>query len=202
MWRLSLIALPLLKPNKLEVDPPLPVRKRFLKENQTVSLGSSWSSRASSRVSQGKSRPNWPNDTERESVCHLLFFRLTHHAYFASRSFLSISFLNRVPPDHYSRSCSAITGAPSGVTSYVIVGDQAGPSKLKKIEQLKVKMLDEDGFLNLIATRGSAPLDAKTKKKLADEEAKIKQVAKNLAAKEKEEEKDRVAAEKKGGAVK
>nr|ASF90187.1 hypothetical protein SPAR06058 [Bartheletia paradoxa] len=40
-----------------------------------------------------------------------------------------------------------VTGAPSGATSYVILGTNAGPSKLSKIEKLKIPTLDEDGFL-------------------------------------------------------
>lgn len=46
-----------------------------------------------------------------------------------------------------------VTTAPSGKTSYVVVGEQAGASKLEKIEKLKLKRLTEDEFLDLIATR-------------------------------------------------
>lgn len=45
-----------------------------------------------------------------------------------------------------------ITSAPSGKTSYVVVGRDAGSSKLAKIEALKLKTLDEDGLLALIAS--------------------------------------------------
>jgi replication factor C subunit 1 len=46
-----------------------------------------------------------------------------------------------------------VTTAPSGKTSYVVLGSDAGEKKLQTIEKLKIKTLDEDGFLNLIATR-------------------------------------------------
>jgi replication factor C subunit 1 len=46
-----------------------------------------------------------------------------------------------------------VTSAVSGKTSYVVVGTDAGEKKMQTIEKLKVKTLDEDGFLNLIATR-------------------------------------------------
>jgi replication factor C subunit 1 len=35
----------------------------------------------------------------------------------------------------------------------VVLGLDAGPSKLKMIEKNKIKTLDEDGFLKLIETR-------------------------------------------------
>lgn len=46
-----------------------------------------------------------------------------------------------------------VTGAPSSKTSFVVVGQNAGPSKLKKIKDLGIKDLDEDGFYDLIRTR-------------------------------------------------
>ena len=47
------------------------------------------------------------------------------------------------------------TTAPSGKTSYVVLGREAGESKLKKIAELSLKTLDEDGLLELI--RSSNP---------------------------------------------
>jgi replication factor C subunit 1 len=47
------------------------------------------------------------------------------------------------------------TTAPSGRTSYVVLGREAGESKLKKIVELGLKTLDEDGLLELI--RSSNP---------------------------------------------
>lgn len=48
-----------------------------------------------------------------------------------------------------------VTSAPSGKTDYVVVGDNAGASKLEKISKLALKTLTEDGLLELI--RKSAP---------------------------------------------
>lgn len=48
-----------------------------------------------------------------------------------------------------------VTSAPSGKTDYVVVGDNAGASKLDKIAKLALKTLSEDGLLDLI--RKSAP---------------------------------------------
>jgi hypothetical protein len=84
-----------------------------------------------------------------------------------------------------------VVGQPSSVTSYVVLGSDAGPSKLKAIEKHKLKTLNEDEFLNLIATRkgpGGAKgtgLDAKTKKKLEKEQEAIRQAAKELELREK-----------------
>jgi replication factor C subunit 1 len=46
---------------------------------------------------------------------------------------------------------SRVVGAPSSKTSFVIVGDEPGASKLEKVKKLGLKTLDEDGFLELIA---------------------------------------------------
>ncbi|PJF18011.1 hypothetical protein PSACC_02150 [Paramicrosporidium saccamoebae] len=50
-----------------------------------------------------------------------------------------------------------ITTAPSGKTSHVVVGREAGESKLAKIAALKLSTLDEDGLLNLIRASASVP---------------------------------------------
>ena len=83
---------------------------------------------------------------------------------------------------------SRITGAPSGKTSYVVVGDNAGASKLKKINELGIPTLTEDEFLELIRTRKGV-LDEKAQKAKEKEQENIKKQAKEMEAKEKEEEK-------------
>jgi DNA ligase (NAD+) len=42
------------------------------------------------------------------------------------------------------------SGSISGKTSYLLAGDNMGPEKLKKAESLKIKMISEDEFLELI----------------------------------------------------
>lgn len=46
-----------------------------------------------------------------------------------------------------------MTGGPSSKTSYVVLGSDAGPSKLETIAKQKLKTLDEDEFLDMIRTR-------------------------------------------------
>ncbi|KAI8984816.1 replication factor RFC1 C terminal domain-containing protein [Trametes punicea] len=81
-----------------------------------------------------------------------------------------------------------VVGQPSSKTSYVVVGADAGPSKLKAIEKNKLKTLDEDGFLNLIATRvvDESALDEKTRKKMEKEQEAIRETAKEMERREKQ----------------
>lgn len=53
-----------------------------------------------------------------------------------------------------------VTGAPSGRTDFVIVGEGAGASKLKKVEELGIRTLDEDGLLELICKSQKSPKKA------------------------------------------
>ena len=68
---------------------------------------------------------------------------------------------------------------PSSKTNYVVLGDNAGPSKIKAIEKHKLPTLDEDAFLNLIGTRKGVT-DEKTKAKMEKEEQKIREAAKEM----------------------
>ncbi|KAF9162182.1 hypothetical protein DFQ26_003775 [Actinomortierella ambigua] len=52
--------------------------------------------------------------------------------------------------DLVKRYSGRVTGAPSSKTSFVVVGDDAGESKLQKVKKLKIKTLDEDGFFDYI----------------------------------------------------
>jgi len=82
-----------------------------------------------------------------------------------------------------------VTGGPSGKTDYVVVGDNAGASKLDKIKSLSIKTLNEDQFLDLIASREGAEPDEKQLKAMAKEEKKIQDAAKEMEKKEKDDEK-------------
>ncbi|PWN33320.1 DNA replication factor C, large subunit [Meira miltonrushii] len=75
-----------------------------------------------------------------------------------------------------------VTGSPSSKTSYVIVGENAGPSKLKKITDQKLKTLDEDGFFDLIRekSQGDVKVDEASQKKLIEEQKKIEKAAKEM----------------------
>ncbi|KAF5363955.1 hypothetical protein D9756_001043 [Leucocoprinus leucothites] len=77
---------------------------------------------------------------------------------------------------------------PSSKTNYVILGDNAGPTKLAAIKKHDLKTLSEDEFLNLIATRKGSDeggLDQKTKKKLEKEQEEIRKAAKEMEKREK-----------------
>ncbi|KAF8522451.1 purine nucleotide binding protein [Hysterangium stoloniferum] len=69
-----------------------------------------------------------------------------------------------------------VTGQPSGKTSYVVVGGDAGPAKLAAIKKHNLPTLDEDG---------KGFVDDKTREKMEKEEKKIKEVAKELEKQEK-----------------
>lgn len=78
---------------------------------------------------------------------------------------------------------SRVTTAPSGKTDYVVVGRDSGPKKLEIIKKLGIKTLNEDDFLNLIATRKGV-LDKKQLQKLEKEEKKLKEDAAELGRRE------------------
>ena len=84
-----------------------------------------------------------------------------------------------------------MTGAPSKKTSYVVIGENAGPSKVKKIEELGIQTLNEDEFFELIRSREGAELDEKQIKARQKDEHKIAEQAKAMEAREREEEKVR-----------
>ncbi len=84
-----------------------------------------------------------------------------------------------------------MTGAPSKKTSFVVIGENAGPSKIKKIEELGIATVNEDEFLELIRSRSGAELNEKRIKAREKEEQKIAEQAKAMEAREKEEEKIR-----------
>jgi len=87
-----------------------------------------------------------------------------------------------VEPDLYRR----VVLQPSSKTDYVVLGDNAGPSKLAAIAKHKLTTLNEDQFLELIATRkGQGKLDEKTKKKMEKEQQEIKKAAVEMETREK-----------------
>ncbi|KAJ7717662.1 replication factor RFC1 C terminal domain-containing protein [Mycena metata] len=80
---------------------------------------------------------------------------------------------------------------PSSKTDYVVLGDNAGPSKLTAIKKHGLRTLDEDGFLHLIATRkGSGQFDEKTSKKMQKDKEAIETAAKEMEKREKKEAKE------------
>ncbi|KXH63177.1 replication factor RFC1 C terminal domain-containing protein [Colletotrichum nymphaeae SA-01] len=90
-----------------------------------------------------------------------------------------------------------ITGAPSSKTSYVVLGDDAGPSKLKKIRDMNIKTINEEGLFELIrklpAYGGSGKGAEKAREKKKKDEEAIKIQALEM---EREEKARKAAAEK------
>ncbi len=88
-----------------------------------------------------------------------------------------------------------MVGTPSGKTDYVVIGENAGASKLAKIKEKNLKTLTEDGFLDLIRTRKGV-LDEKQQKALEKKEKEVIKAAEEMARREEEEEKLRKRKEK------
>ncbi|KAF3071048.1 Replication factor C subunit 1 [Daldinia childiae] len=90
-----------------------------------------------------------------------------------------------------------ITGAPSSKTSYVVLGEDAGPSKLAKIRQHGIKTINEEGLFELIrrlpAGGGNGKNAEKAREKKRLEEEKVKEEAAQM---EREEKARKVEAEK------
>ena len=90
-----------------------------------------------------------------------------------------------------------VTGSPSSKTTYVVLGTDAGPSKLAKIKSHGIKTIDENGLFELIrrlpAFGGSGKGAEKARQKIKEEEDKAKQQAIEM---EKEEKAKKAAAEK------
>lgn len=90
-----------------------------------------------------------------------------------------------------------VTGAPSSKTTFVVLGDDAGPSKLRKIKEHGIKSIDEIGLFDLIrkfpANGGSGKNAEKARQKQEEEKKKVMQAAAEL---DKEEKARKAEAEK------
>jgi replication factor C subunit 1 len=88
-----------------------------------------------------------------------------------------------------------ITKSISGKTSLVIIGTDAGPSKVKKIKSLKTKCIDENGFIELISKMpengGSGELAIREMVKKKELEKQIEEEMELEIKKEKEEEEEK-----------
>jgi replication factor C subunit 1 len=94
-----------------------------------------------------------------------------------------------------------VTGAPSKKTNYVVLGTDAGPSKLQKIRDMEIKTIDEDGLTVLIerltaaGNKGDSKAQAAYKEKQRKEEDNIRKQAAELEKEEKQRLKDLKAAD-------
>ncbi|CAI2041847.1 hypothetical protein SEUBUCD646_0H02540 [Saccharomyces eubayanus] len=99
-----------------------------------------------------------------------------------------------------------VTKSISSKTSVVVLGDEAGPKKLEKIKQLKVKAIDEEGFKQLIAGMpadgGDGEAAEKARQKLEEQHHAAAKEAQLLVKKEEERAKKLAASRVSGGHVK
>jgi replication factor C subunit 1 len=90
-----------------------------------------------------------------------------------------------------------VTGSPSSKTSFVVLGTDAGPSKLRKIADLKIKTINEDGLLALIRTMPANGGDGKAaEKNLEKKKAELEKIKKDAEEMEREEKSKALKAEK------
>ena len=93
-----------------------------------------------------------------------------------------------------------VTTAPSKKTSYVVLGEDAGPKKLETIKQHGLKVINEEGLFELIrrlpANGGDSAAAEKNAEKKAKEMDKIREQAEEMERAEKEAEKKKAAAAK------
>lgn len=98
-----------------------------------------------------------------------------------------------------------VTGQPSTKTSFVVLGDDAGPSKLAKIKSNGIKTIDESGLFDLIrklpAYGGSGKGAQKAQDKKKAEEDKIMKQAAELEAEEKARKAEELKAAKAAAAA-
>lgn len=82
-----------------------------------------------------------------------------------------------------------VTGAPSSKTDFVVLGDDAGPSKLRKIKEHGIKTIDEQGLFYLIKSLpgegGTGKAAEKAKQKQEEAEKKVREQAAEMERQEK-----------------
>lgn len=88
-----------------------------------------------------------------------------------------------------------VTTTPSGKTSYVVLGNDAGPKKLETIAKHKLKTINEDGLFELIRRLPAHGGDGKAAEQYQEqkrkEDKKIEDQAKEMAEQERKEAKER-----------
>lgn len=98
-----------------------------------------------------------------------------------------------------------VTTAPSSKTDFVVLGDDAGPSKLRKIKEHGIKTIDEAGLFYLIkslpANGGSGKGAEKAKAKQEEEQKKIREEALAMEREEKARKEEAERAAKKAAAA-
>lgn len=104
--------------------------------------------------------------------------------------------LDRTASENLAKRYGAkVTKSISGKTSLVVLGDEAGPSKVKKIKELGIKAINEDGFIKLLrsmpAEGGDSEAAQKAKLKREEEERKLMEDVERQELEEKNAEKEK-----------
>ncbi|KAJ4271671.1 DNA replication factor C complex subunit Rfc1 [Fusarium torreyae] len=98
-----------------------------------------------------------------------------------------------------------VVGQPSSKTSFVVLGEDAGPSKLAKIKSHGIKTIDENGLFDLIrklpAFGGGGKGAQKAQEKKKAEEDKVKKQVAEMEAEEKARKAEAAKAAKKAAAA-
>jgi replication factor C subunit 1 len=90
-----------------------------------------------------------------------------------------------------------VTGQPSSKTSYIVLGNDAGPSKLRKIKELNLTTISEDGLLELIRLLPANGGDGKAaEKNLEKKKADMDKIKRDAEDMEKEEQRKEIEAER------
>jgi replication factor C subunit 1 len=89
-----------------------------------------------------------------------------------------------------------VTGAPSKKTSYVVLGEDAGPKKLQTIKDNNLKVINEDGLFELIKRLPANGGDSAAAGKMAEKRAKEEEEIRKAAAEMDKQERAKLAAAK------
>ncbi|CZR52965.1 related to replication factor C protein [Phialocephala subalpina] len=93
-----------------------------------------------------------------------------------------------------------VTGAPSSKTTAVVLGNDAGPSKLRKIADLKIRTINEDGLFEMVrqlpANGGDGKAAEKNNEKKKAEMDRIRKDAEEMEKEEKRKAAEAAKAEK------
>ncbi|KAK5111988.1 hypothetical protein LTR62_004522 [Meristemomyces frigidus] len=89
-----------------------------------------------------------------------------------------------------------VMGAPSKKTSYVVLGEDAGPKKLETIKQYGLKAINEDGLFELIKRLPANGGDSAAAEKMVEKRAKDEADTRKAAEEMDRQEKAAVAAKK------
>lgn len=90
-----------------------------------------------------------------------------------------------------------VTGSPSSKTSYVVLGSDAGPSKLRKIKDMNIKTINEDGLFELIRRLPANGGDGKAaEKNMEKKKAELEKIKKDAEEMDREERRKAIEAER------